>query len=109
MRRLFWAALGASAGVLVVRKVTRTAEAYTPQGLARGISGLGEAIRDFADQVGAGMAEREIELRDALGFDGEHDLPPGAAAQVTEHPTAEHPTAEHPTAEHPTRDWKGER
>jgi hypothetical protein len=71
MRRLFWVALGATAGVLIVRKLTRTAHAYTPAGLAEGMSGLADAVRDFADQVGAGMAAREVELRDALGIEDE--------------------------------------
>jgi hypothetical protein len=72
MRRLFWVALGATAGVYVMRKVTKTAEQFTPQGLASSIAGLGDAIRDFADSVTAGMAEREIELREALGIEDDH-------------------------------------
>ncbi len=83
MRRLFWVALGATAGVLVVRRLTRTAEAYTPAGLAAAVSGLGEAVRDFTDRVGAAMAEREDELRVALGVTptgrGEPDGPAGRA------------------------------
>jgi hypothetical protein len=73
MRRLFWLALGATAGVLVVRKVTKTAQAYSPSGMARGLSGglsdLGEGLRDMAEAVREGMAERETELRYALGTD----------------------------------------
>ena len=72
MRRLFWVALGATAGVYVMRKVTRTAEQLTPQALAQSIAGLGDAIRDFADAVTAGMAERELELREALGIEDDH-------------------------------------
>ncbi len=73
MRRLFWVALGATAGIYVMRKVTRTAEQLTPQGLAQSIAGLGDAIRDFADAVTAGMAERELELREALGIEDDVD------------------------------------
>ena len=69
MRRVFWMALGAGAGVYLVRKLTKTAQAYTPAGLADGIRDLGDALRYFAEQVRAGMAEREAELRDALGLD----------------------------------------
>lgn len=87
MRRLFWVALGATAGVLVIRKVQRTARAYTPAGLADRAEGIGASIRYFADEVRAGMAARELELRDALGLDEEHDLDPGAAAELLEHPT----------------------
>ena len=71
-RRLFYIALGATAGVLLFRKVSRTAERFTPsgmsQGLAGAIGGLGDAIRDFGAEVRLGMAEREDELREGLGF-----------------------------------------
>jgi len=73
MRRLFWLALGATVGVLVVRKVTKTAQAYSPSGMADGLSGglsdLGEGLREMAAAVREGMAERETELRNALGID----------------------------------------
>jgi len=76
MRRLFWTGigvgLGATAGVLVARRLRRTREALTPSGIAGAIagaaSGLTDAIRDFGAEVRAGMAEREAELNDALGF-----------------------------------------
>jgi hypothetical protein len=84
---MFWLALGATAGVLVVRKVTRTAKAFTPAGLAESAGGLGESLRAFADEVRLGMVQREAELRDALGIDG-HDLPPDAAAELIERPSA---------------------
>lgn len=69
MRRLFWVALGAVAGVLLVRKLTKAAEAYTPAGVARSASDLGEGLRELAAAVREGMAEREEELRIALGVD----------------------------------------
>ncbi|MHB1472648.1 MAG: DUF6167 family protein [Dermatophilaceae bacterium] len=73
MRRLFWVALGATLGVLVVRKVAKTAQAYSPsgmaQGLSDGLSDLGEGLREMAETVREGMAERETELRYALGID----------------------------------------
>jgi len=80
MKRVFWIALGATAGVLVVRKLQRTAQAYTPEGIAERITGLGASLRYFADEVRAGMAEREIELRDALGIDDD----PTAADDLAE-------------------------
>ena len=93
MRRVFWVAVGATVGVLVVRKVSKAAQAYTPTGLAASAAGVGDSLRYFADQVRAGMAEREAELRDALGIDEDtapgHMLSPEAAAQVIEHPTSE--------------------
>jgi uncharacterized protein DUF6167 len=88
MRRLFWIGVGAVAGVYVVRKVQKTARKYSASGLAGRAEGLGASIRYFADEVRAGMAERELELRDALGLDdGRHDLPPAEAARLIEHPT----------------------
>ena len=73
MRRVFWVALGATVGVLIVRKVTKTAQAYSPSGMAQGLSGglsdLGEGLREMAQVVREGMVEREAELREALGID----------------------------------------
>jgi hypothetical protein len=73
MRRLFWVALGATVGVLVVRKVTKTVQSYSPSGMAQGLSGglsdLGDGLREMAGAVREGMAERETELRYALGID----------------------------------------
>ena len=89
MRRLFWLTLGATAGVLVVRKITKTAQAFTPAGLASSAGGLGDSVRYFADQVRAGMVEREAELRDALGIDNDgHDLPPDQAADLIQRPAS---------------------
>jgi hypothetical protein len=72
-RRLFYIALGATAGVLIVRKVSAAAQRFTPAGVSSGlagaISGLGDAVRDFGAEVRAGMAEREDELRHDLGLD----------------------------------------
>ena len=69
MKRLFWLALGAVAGVLVVRRLTKVANAFTPAGLADSLGDLGEAMRDFAVDVRVGMAQREAELRAALGVE----------------------------------------
>jgi hypothetical protein len=79
MRRIFWTSigigLGATAGVLVARQLRRTREALTPSGiagaLAGAVSGLTGAIREFGNDVREGMAEREAELNDALGFTGD--------------------------------------
>ena len=77
-RRLFYVALGATVGVLVVRKATQAASRLTPSGMAGGLAGalggLGDAIRDFGAEVRAGMSEREDDLRTQLGLDGTNDL-----------------------------------
>lgn len=69
MPRLFWAALGAAAGVYAVRRVGKAAEAYTPAGVAHGLADFGDGLRELADAIREGMAEREAELRLALGID----------------------------------------
>jgi chromosome condensin MukBEF MukE localization factor len=87
MGKLFWVSLGAAAGVLVVRRVTRTAASYTPEGVASSLAGVGEAIRDFAAAVREGMDTRETELRVALGVDaGAVDAE--TARQLIENPTS---------------------
>jgi hypothetical protein len=97
MRRLFWLALGATVGVLVVRKVTKTVQAYSPSGMAQGLSGglsdLGEGLREMAGAVREGMADREIELRYALGIDtgtlpDGHEMSPEQARALIEDPTS---------------------
>ena len=73
MRRLFWVTLGATVGILIVRKLTSTARAFTPSALsgqlAQSVSGLTDSIRDFAADVKEAMAEREEELQAALTAD----------------------------------------
>jgi hypothetical protein len=73
MRRVFWIAAGAAAGIYLARRVQKTAESLTPTGIAGSLSeslrDLADAVRDFAGEVRVAMAEREIELRQALGLD----------------------------------------
>ena len=44
VRRLFYVAFGAAAGVLVVRRVSQAAQKWTPEGLAGQASGFGDRI-----------------------------------------------------------------
>jgi Family of unknown function (DUF6167) len=74
MRGLFWVALGATAAVLLARRVRRTTDSLEPPALMASVS---EAARDFASEVRAGMAEREAELRSQLGLDQVPDGPEG--------------------------------
>ncbi|MCU1589484.1 MAG: hypothetical protein JWP11_740 [Frankiales bacterium] len=77
-RRMFYIALGATVGILVVRKASQAAKKLTPAGmqssLTGALGGLGDAIRDFGENVRDGMAEREDQLRSDLGLDGRHDV-----------------------------------
>ncbi|MFF0121785.1 hypothetical protein ACFYP0_17200 [Micromonospora arida] len=70
MRRLFWLGIGVAVGVIVVRKATRTAQAYTPAGIANSVTesagGLVESLRSFVEDVRVGMAEREQEIHQAF-------------------------------------------
>ncbi len=68
MRRGFWFVAGAGAGVYVVLKARRAAEALTPDGLRDRLAGLGVGAQLFADEVRVGMVERETELRERLGY-----------------------------------------
>lgn len=83
MRRLFWLALGATVGVLIVRKLSRAAEKLTPQGVAQsftaGLTELAAALRDFATDVREAMSAQEAVLREAAGLDA-GALPPPALA-----------------------------
>jgi hypothetical protein len=77
-RRLIYIAFGAAVGVLVVQRVTKAAQRFTPAGvqssIAGSVSGLTDAIREFTAELTVAMAEREEELRSTLGLDGSHDL-----------------------------------
>ncbi len=84
MRRLFWVAVGATAGVFVAYKVTRTAQRYKPAALAQRAGGVGEAVRGFTADVREGMAAREAELKYALGLT-ESGEPAGVSPDVVEH------------------------
>jgi hypothetical protein len=90
MKRVFWLGLGVVAGVVVSRKVTRTARQATPAGLA---SNLGDAVGELAGAIGsfgadvrAGMSEREQELRDMVekrsGSTAGRPLPGASAART---------------------------
>lgn len=70
MKRLLWLGVGLAVGALVVRKLTRTAQEYTPSGIASSLSqsagGLVESLRSFVEDVRDGMAEREQEIHQAF-------------------------------------------
>jgi hypothetical protein len=69
MRRLFYVAFGATAGVLVVRRVSKAANKWTPEGIAAQAGGAGERIAEWWAEVKVLAAQREAELREALGLD----------------------------------------
>jgi len=68
VRRGFWFVAGAGAGVYVVVKARRAAEALTPDGMRDRLSGLAVGAQLFTEEVRIGMAERETELRERFGY-----------------------------------------
>lgn len=77
MGRGLWFLAGAGAGVYVVVKARRVAEAFTPDGLRDRLSGAAVGAQLFLDEVRTGMTDREIELRErfATVLDGPAALP----------------------------------
>jgi hypothetical protein len=75
MRRLFWLGAGLAVGAIVVRKVTKKADAFTPAGIAGSLqasaAGVLDTVREFVEDIREGMAERESELYAALAGEGE--------------------------------------
>jgi hypothetical protein len=71
VKRLFYVAFGATAGVLVVRRVTQAAHKWTPEGLAGQATGIGGRVAEWWAIVQESAAARELELREALGIDDE--------------------------------------
>ncbi|MEE1782312.1 DUF6167 family protein [Streptomyces sp. SP17BM10] len=74
VRRIFWMAVGAGATVWAMNKANEAVHRLTPDSLsgtaARGALHLGDLAKQFAQDVKAGMAEREDQLRDDLGLHG---------------------------------------
>jgi len=70
MKRLLWLGAGLAVGAIVVRKLTRKANEFTPSGIAASLSesagGLVESLRSFVEDVRDGMAEREGEIHQAF-------------------------------------------
>jgi hypothetical protein len=70
MKRLLWLGVGLAVGALVVRKMTKKANEFTPSGIATSLSqsagGLVESVRSFVDDVRDGMTEREEQIQQAF-------------------------------------------
>ncbi|RCG27719.1 hypothetical protein DTL70_05235 [Streptomyces diacarni] len=113
-RRAFWFTTGAAAGVWATTKVQRKIRSLAPDALAvraadKAVEG-GHRLREFALDVRAGMAQREGELKDALGLDVPADdghgpqLPGRRTAALPRQQGAPQPGAVHPA---PRRDLSG--
>lgn len=69
MKRILWFIIGTLVGVYAVTRLKKRAQLLAPDSLQQSAEKVASAIRHFGDEVRAGMAERETELRDALGID----------------------------------------
>lgn len=69
MRRLFYVAFGAAAGIYVARRLTAAANKWTPEGIAAQAGTAGERVAEWWAEVKAYSALREQELREALGLE----------------------------------------
>lgn len=74
MARSFWFVAGAGAGAYAMVRARRAAEALTVEGLRDRWGGLVLGARLFREEVAAGRAEKESELRERLGL-VPHGLP----------------------------------
>ena len=88
MRRGFWFAAGAGAGVYAAVRARRVAEILTVDGLRDRWEGLRAGAEVFADEAAAGRAERESELRERYGLrpDGTPALGPGGGPDALHRP-----------------------
>ena len=69
MKRILWFVIGTVVGVYVVTRLKKRVQVLAPDSLQQSAEKVASAIRHFGDEVRAGMAERETELRDALGIE----------------------------------------
>ncbi|MFI6155422.1 DUF6167 family protein [Kitasatospora sp. NPDC051170] len=92
MARIFWMAVGAGATVWAMKKANEAVHRLTPDSLsgtaARGALQLGDLAKQFAQDVRAGMAEREEQLKDDLGLHGTAVVEPRRTGRARPSPTA---------------------
>jgi hypothetical protein len=69
VKRIVWLGVGVAIGVIAYQKITEARALASPGGLNRAVASLADSVVHFADQVRAGMAERETELRRGLGLE----------------------------------------
>jgi len=68
MSRALWFVAGAGVGIYGMVRARRAAETVTPDGLRDRRQAYGLGARLLRDEIAAGAAEKEIELRDRLGL-----------------------------------------
>jgi hypothetical protein len=78
IKRVFWVALGASAGIIAVNQASKALKRLAPGRIADSAGGVPGRItaawQDFAEEVRSAAAEREFELYRTLAVDtSEHE------------------------------------
>jgi hypothetical protein len=68
MKRGLWFVAGAGAGIYVMIRGRRAAEAMTIDGMQDRLNGLAVGVRMFRDEVAEGRAEKETELRERFSL-----------------------------------------
>ena len=68
MNRGLWFIAGAGAGIYVVIRGRRAAEALTIDGMQDRLNGLAVGARLFREEVAEGRAEKETELRERFSL-----------------------------------------
>lgn len=94
MRRGVWFVAGSAAGVYATAKVRRAAEALTVDGIHDRLTGWFAGARVLREEVRAGMAEKEVELRARIAHtprqdwtpDNVRSLPSGRRLELTDTP-----------------------
>lgn len=93
MGRTFWFVAGASAGLYTTIKARRLAYRLTPEGVADQLASIGLGARVFADEVRAGMAEREAQIAHRLALPTVEALDTGQARERAPQPVLEEAAA----------------
>jgi hypothetical protein len=73
VKRFIWLIVGIAVGVYAVTRLKKRAQLLAPDSVQESAAKLSAAVWHFGDQVREGMAERETELRDALGIETTND------------------------------------
>ncbi|CAM3214516.1 DUF6167 domain-containing protein [Nocardioides dubius] len=68
MRRGFWFAAGAGAGIYAMNRARRLRESLTVEGLRDRAQALSLGARMFRDEVAQAQVDKEVELRERLGL-----------------------------------------
>ena len=89
MNRGLWFVAGAGAGIYVMIRGRRAAEALTIDGMQDRLNGVAVGLRMFRDEVAQGKAEAETTLRERFGaVPNQHGAPELTAGRHRAHEPA---------------------